>query len=206
MTTKFIKKPVLSLIHVVDALESYLENKTHISKVLNKLSNNDIPVLITYLKSLLKFNSLTMTQNKLSDEKSQTQLIRPAQYLLLCLSFIEKNSIELNINNGILNKVSNKFSFNFSLTKTYCTEKYSVNYPDFINYEHLLPCDYFEVKIYDTKKTMKRYVVSFLNLSFYTKDNIIQFFEDKVITEDFISKSNFDDIYNKYKYSHKKYY
>jgi len=206
MTTKFIKKPVLSVTHVVAELESYLKNETHISKVLNKLSNNDIPILITYLKSLLKFNSLTMTKNKLSEEKFQTQLIRPAQYLLLCLSFIEKNSIELNINNGILNKVSNKFSFKFSLTKTYRTEKHDVNYPDFLNYDYLLPCDYFEIKIYDTKKTMKRYVVPFLNLSFYTKDNIIQFFEDKVITEDFISKSNLDDIYNKYNYSHKKYY
>lgn len=206
MTIKFVKKPTLSLEHISLDMKSYLDNQIHISKILNKLSKNDIPVVITYLKSLLKFNSLTMTKNKLSDKDSYTQLIRPAQYLLLCLSFIETKSIELKINNSLLNKISNKFSFNFSTLNTVCVENLEFDYPDFINFEYLLPSDSLNVKIYDNKKTMKRYVVPFLNLSFYLKNDVIQFFNNEVITEDFVSQSNLDNIYNKYKHSYKKYY
>lgn len=206
MTTKFVKKPTLSLEHISLDMKSYLDNQIHISKILNKLSKNDIPVVITYLKSLLKFNSLTMSKENLSDENYQTKLIRPAQYLLLCLSFIEKNSIELKINSGLLNKIFNKISFNLSTVNTVYVENLEFHYPDFINYEYLLPCNNLNVKIYDNKKQSKRYVIPFLNLSFYLKNDVIQFFNNEVITEDFVTTSYYNDIYRKYKNKYQKYY
>lgn len=209
MTTKFVKKPTFSLDKLSSSMTNYLESHIHISKFLNQISKQDIPEVIEYLKSLLKFNSLYMTKNNLTDENSQTKLIRQPQYLLLVLTLIQDLNLNLNITHSFFNKFLIKQSFKFNKQTSSTLRSVTFEFPDFVPYYKLLPVDSLSLKTYEGNIT--RHAITFLDLSFYVKDNSILFFNDQIYASDFMKDGNLSGVeleyldknkYNKYKNSY----
>lgn len=194
MATKLVRKQTLNLPNLVDSMNQYLDQKIHISKILNKISVNDIPHLTLYLQSLLKFNSLFLTQNKITDKDQINKLIRPAYYLLLTLVLFEKIGFQMKTSQSFLDKIKVFFT---SYKNGKRNEDFSTSFPSFLNYEHLLPSDM--ITIHSFEGSINKHVITFLNLSFYSKNNTILFFEDKISLDDILPNS-YNKKINKFNY------